>query len=139
VSNFQGLYKIRPYKESDKKFILATFLRGLYYGDFFFNEIPKNIFMDNYKFVAEKLITSKTNTVVIACLPDDEDVILAYSIMSSNFETIHWIYVKAAWRKQGIGKSITPLYPTYVSHLSKLGKELLKTKYKETKFNPFYV
>lgn len=136
MSNFSGLFEIRDATENDKNFILSTFLLGLYHGDSWFSLIPKRIYMDNYKPVAEALVASPRNIVKIACLPDDKDIILGYSILSADYQTIHWVYVKAAWRRKGIGKSLVPTHPTAVSHLSALGKELM-SKFESTVFNPF--
>jgi hypothetical protein len=134
ADNFNGMYDVRDVVESDRNLILATFLRGLYYGDFFFNEIPKDIFMDNYKRVAEALISK--STVKVACLKDDPNIILGYSILSNDFSTVHWVYVKSVFRKKGIARSLVPAHPVAVTHLSALGKILLP-KLKDTVFNPF--
>ncbi len=134
--DFSGLYNIRDFKESDKAFVLSTFLKGLYYGDSWFSEIDKTSFMDNYKLVGESLL--QKCAVKIACLPDDEDVILGYSILSSDFQAIIWVYVKEPWRKKGLGRSLVPKHPIAVTHLTKLGKALLKEKLNGTKFDPFY-
>lgn len=134
MSKFSGLYNIRDIKPEDINFVLATFLRGLYYGDSWFSKIPKQVFMDNYKNVAESLVHKAT--VKVACLKDDPDVIIGYSILSNDYQTIHYVYVKAAWRKQGIARSILPQYPTTVTHLTTLGNQLI-TKFKDVIFNPF--
>lgn len=143
MNKFAGLYDIRDAKESDKNFIFASFLRGLYYGDSWFSLIPKNIFMDNYKKVIEILFDSPKAVIKVACLKEDPDVILGYSILSADYTTIHWVYVKnskladgTSWRRQGIARSLLPQYPTSVTHLTKLGKELLP-KFENTVFNPF--
>ncbi len=138
MTGFQGLYEIRDGKPSDKNFILATFLRGLYYGETWFSEIPKDIFMDNYKIVANALLNSPKVIIKVACLPEDHDVIIGYSILSSDYQTVHWTYVKSGWRLKGIAKSLVPSHPTYVSHLTALGKTLL-SKIKPATFNPFSV
>lgn len=134
TKNFNGMYDIRDMVDSDKNLILATFLRGLYYGESWFSMIPKQIFMDNYKHVAEALINK--STIKVASLKDDPNIILGYSILSNDYQTIHWCYVKSAWRKRGIAKSLLPQYPVYVTHLSQLGKILLP-KFKDCQFNPF--
>lgn len=139
MNDFQGLFDIRDYKESDKSFVMATFLRGLYYGDFFFEEIPKDVFMNNYKVVADRLLSSPKVTIKVACLPDDSDVILGYSILSADFMTVHWVFVKSVWRKRGIMTALVPQYPTAVTHLTKVGKLLLKDKFKTAVFNPFLI
>jgi hypothetical protein len=99
--------------------------------------------MKNYKAVAEALIAKRT--IKVACLREDPDVIIGYSILSNDFQTIDWVYVKSSkqpdgttWRNKGVGKSLVPQYPTSVSHLTVLGKELLK-KFPNTVFNPFSI
>lgn len=123
-------------KDQDKNFILATFLRGLYYGDSWFSSIPKQIFMANYKVVAEALLNNNRCAVKIACLKEDPDVILGYSILSANYQVIHWVFVKNSWRQKGIAKSLLPQHPEAVTHLTKLGQKLL-LKFESTVFNPF--
>ncbi len=133
---FQGLYTIRDGTLKDHNLILATFLRGLFYGDSWFSQIPKDIFMNNYKLVIQAIINNPNSVIKIACLPDDPDVILGYSVLSGDYKTIHWVYVKSAWRKKGIGRSLVPQHAEYVSHLTELGKNLLN-KINNPKFNPF--
>ena len=135
-SELQKLCEIRDYRESDKAFVLSTFLRGLYYGDSWFSLIPKDIFMDNYKLVGDVLL--KKYVVKVACLKEDPDVILGYSILGTDYQTIHWVYVKSAWRKQGVAKSLLPKYPTAVTHMTALGKILLP-KFEHCVFNPFKI
>lgn len=138
MTTFKGLYDVRDYNDKDRNLILATFLRGLYYGDSWFSMIPKNIFMDNYKLVIQALVDNPKTVIKIACLKEDPEVILGYSILSSDYQTIHWLYIKSVWRRQGIGRSLVPQHPMYVSHLSALGKTLLN-KLPNTTFNPFAI
>lgn len=134
MNNNRDGYEVRAYATSDFNFVAATFLRGLYYGDTVFSDIPKQAFMTNYKPVIEALVVK--NDVWVACLKDEPDVILGYSIVSKDFATVHFVFVKKAWRKQGIARSILPQYPTTVTHLTALGKSLLP-KFKDCVFNPF--
>lgn len=138
MSSFEGLYDIREMQPGDKHFILATFLRGVYYGNSWFTLIPKNIFMANYKKVAEHMVSSPNFIVNIACLKDDPSVIIGYSILSANGEIIHWVFVKSMWRKNGVAKSLLPTAPIAVSHLSTIGKTLM-TKLPNVIFNPFAI
>jgi len=137
VSDFQGLYDIRAVKASDLNFILATWLRGLYYGDSWWSSIPKAIFMNNYKKIAQVTLSSPNVKVVVACLKEDPDVILGYSILSIDEKAVIWVFVKTAWRKQGIGRSLLPHSPQFVTLLTALGKTLLP-KIPTAVFNPFY-
>ena len=134
MNKFNGLYDIRDAKEGDENFVLSTFLRGIYYGDSWFSQIPKDIFMSNYKIVAETLV--KRGNVKVACLKDDPDTIIGYSILSPDYQTIHFVYVKKLWRNHGVARSLLPQFPTTVTHLTALGKELV-TKFNNVIFNPF--
>lgn len=134
MTKLDKLYDIRDGKIEDKNFIMSTVLRGLYYGESVFSDVPKDIFMENYKATVEQMLNN--SIIQVACLKDDKDVILGYSILSLDFETIHYVFVKSAWRNQGIARSLVPMYPLYASHLTSLGKKLL-TKFDNCKFNPF--
>lgn len=135
-SELAKVVEIRGFTASDAKFILATFLTGLYYGDSWLKNIPKDIFMDSYKIIALGLLAHPHTNIQIACLKEDIDTIVGYSILSEDFQSIHWVYVKAAWRKQGIAKALLPKYPTTATHMSELGLVLMK-KFEGLIFNPF--
>jgi GNAT superfamily N-acetyltransferase len=134
MSSDRAGYEVRAARPEDLNFIRATFLKGLYHGDTWFSLIPKSIFMEHYHPVIERLIA--TNDVWVACLADAPDVIIGYSIVSKDFTTIHWVFVKKGWRKMGIARSIVPRYPEAVTHLTPLGKTLM-TKFENCVFNPF--
>ena len=72
-----------------------------------------------------------------ACLKDDIEVILAYSVLEATGmdTTLHWVFTKASWRDLGIAKKLIPANVTTCSHLTKVGRSL---KPKEWKFNPFF-
>lgn len=128
------VYEIRDAVPEDKSFIMATWLKGLYYGDSWFSSIPKSIFMNNYKLILEAILAK--HLVKVACLKEDSNVIIGYSILSNDYTTIHWVFVKQAFRNKGVGRSLVPQYPTNVSHLTTLGKSLL-AKIPNCVFNPW--
>lgn len=141
MSDFKGYFDIRDVRSTDHNFIITTFLNGVYYGDSWFSLIPKAIFIEEYRQVIMKLLASPNVIINVACLPDDPDVIIGYSILSSDFSTIHWVYVKAGkasapWRKKGIARALLPERPSATTHLTELGKILMK-KYEGLIFNPF--
>lgn len=136
MSKLEGLYEIRDFRTSDTSFVMATFLRGLYYGDSWFSLIPKNIFMTSYKPVGETFLKSPKAKIKIACLKDDQDVILGYSILSTDDNTVIWVFVKKTWRLQGLAKALVPANPVSVMHLTDLGRRLM-IKLPNTIFNPF--
>lgn len=130
-----SLITIRPYQTlTDKSFVLATFLKGLYYGDSWFSLIPKDTFMTHYHAFLERFIESPGVDISMACLAEDPDVIIGYCIHTNT--VVHMIFVKKAWRRIGVAKSLLPNQVTAVSHLTDLGRRLL-SKLPEAVFNPF--
>ena len=127
---------LRSYLPADRNFILATWLRGLYYGDSWFSLIPKSIFMSNYHKMLERLLDSPGVEVTVACLKDDEDVIMGYAVSRTveGSSVLDWVFVKSGWRKLGIAKSLIPKDLKACTHLTKVGKSL---KPSSVIFNPF--
>lgn len=135
--NKSELVAIREYLLGDRNFILATWLRGLYYGDTWFREIPKDLFMENYHRVLEALLSKSSVKVRVACLKDDPEVILGYAVVSPG--ELHWLFVKSAWRGIGIAKSLVPEDTHTVTHLTKVGLGILKRYPGQVIFNPFSI
>lgn len=133
----QAAITIRPYKaDSDRSFILATWLRGLYYGDSWFSLIPKNIFMENYHTIIESIIANPNTIIKVACLKGDADVILGYTVYHDvqRGSAIDWVFTKSAWRNIGIAKMLCPDNAVACTHLTKVGRAI---KPKNCDFNPF--
>jgi hypothetical protein len=137
MSTKKDLITNRGYLPEDRSFILACWLRGVYYGNTFFSDIPKGIFMEHYHKVLERFLDNPKVTITVACLKDDPQVILGYSVtrLSSKGEQImDWAFVKKAWRNIGIARSLTPSNLQVVSHQTKIGKAL---KPAGVVYNPF--
>jgi hypothetical protein len=134
--NKLDLVEVRGAIQADKNFILATFLRGLYYGDTWFKEIPKSIFMENYHKIINELIVAPETKIKVACLKDDQETILGYSIVNQDETVLSWVFCKSAWRGIGISKLLMPASIKSVSHLTKAGIGILR-KHPNVIFNPF--
>lgn len=142
----EELIKIRPLADTDKNFIYSTWLNALYYGNRWakdiepvtgapidiFGEIDEPAFYLNYRAVIDRLL-SRCGTMV-ACLKEDEDVILGYCVTEP--EILHFIFIKDAWRRAGIAKKLVPKGIKAVTHLTKLG---YYAKRKSWKYNPFLI
>lgn len=128
-------YTIRGPKPEDVNFILATMLRGLYYGDGWFSQIPKDIFMKEQHKVLVTTMSRPDCSVKVACLPDDADIILGYSVILSD-DALVWVYVKSAFRKMGIARTLVPPSVTAVTYLTRLGYSLLQN-YPHVVYNPY--
>lgn len=123
----------RNITETDFPFIFATWLKGLYHGNSYYRKINQDLFYKKYHKILEYVLNG--STVYIACMEDEPDVILGYSVFSGT--TLHWVFVKKAWRKLGIGKNLLPQQIERVSHISKLGETLMKQKELKWIYDPF--
>lgn len=131
--NKSDLFLVRDGVEDDRPFIFATMLRGLFYGDSWFSEVPKAIFMQEYHGIVERLLD--TAEIRVACLKDDPEVILGYALINAP-DTVHFVFIKKAFRGIGIAKSLVPLTVTNTTHLTKAGLSIIKRK--GIVFNPFF-
>lgn len=136
MSSQKALITTRPYLPEDRNFVLSCWLRGLYYGNTFFSEIPKDIFMKHYHAVLEKFLTSPQVTITVACLIDDPQVILGYSVTRTvqDKKVLDWVFIKTAWRQIGIARSLVPPDVQVVTHLTKVGRAI---KPAHVTYNPF--
>ncbi len=124
---------IREPQPEDINFLLSTFLKGLYYGSKFWGLVDQEAFFQNYEpFVKQLMLRSD---VKIACLEEDKDVILGYSISRSN--VLHFLFVKKSYRKLGIGKLLYPAGIDTVSHITDQGDSMRRKL--NLKFNPFLI
>lgn len=139
----KDLIQTRDYRPTDRNFILATWLRGTYYGDSWFSEIPKNIFMEQYHKILESFLLRPGVNIKVACLKEEPEVILGYAVSrnikngEADISVLDWVFVKAAWRKIGIAKMIIPSRINTCTHLTKAGLSILKQKLPNVIFNPF--
>lgn len=132
--NKKDLVEIRNAVPSDVNFILATWLRGLRYGNEWFEMIDSKAFFENYNKVANAILSHPNTTVKVACLKEDHDVILGYAVLGK--DCLHWAHIKSPWRKIGLATEMVPSTITKVTHLTRAGAAILK-KRPGIKFDPF--
>lgn len=123
---------IRPGKPEDSSFIFSTWLKGQYFGNDWFESVDQKVYFAYYSKYVEAIL-AKSN-VSIACLTDDPDVILGYAVYTLP-ETLHWVFVKGAWRAKGIARRLVPEAITTITGLTKPGKAIMIKK--GLRFNPW--
>lgn len=127
------LVTVRDKIESDESFILASWLNGLRYGNEWFKLIDSKCYYSSYHQVLDVMLRKPTVTIKIACLLEDPDIILGFSVYEG--DRLDWVFVKQRWRNIGIAKQLVPDSITTVTHLTKPGKAIAKKK--GLLFNPF--
>lgn len=120
--------------DADRNFILATWLRGLRYGNSWFEAIDQKTYFEFYQRVIETILARPDTVVKVACLKEDPEVILGYAVYAGG--RLDWVFVKKAWRSIGVAKSLVPQDITVVSHLTEVGKSIMR-RHPPMVFNPF--
>lgn len=137
MSKHDDLFIIRPYDhENDHKFIYATWLRGLYSGNYLFSKMPKSVFMSNYHDIIENILKSPLITIKVCAFKEDPGVIIGYSVYSQS--ALYWVFVKKAWQNIGVAKDLVPSTINTVNQLTYSGVSILKT-HPHLTYNPFEV
>lgn len=133
--NKSELVAIREAQMDDLNFIMATWLRGMYYGESWLSIMNKKEFMKSYHSIIEITLRNPNTKVMVACLKEDPSVILGYSVVSSVSNAVHWVFVKKSWRSIGLARDLVPKDVNAATNLTKVGMAILKKK--EWAFNPF--
>jgi GNAT superfamily N-acetyltransferase len=135
--NKSDLVTIRDSIPDDRNFIMATWLRGLKYGNEWFDAIEADVYYSYYQKAIDFILTHNNTAVRVACLKEDPDVILGYVVLNRLGNVVHWVFVKKAWRSIGIAKNLVPETVTRATHLTKVGMAILQKRKGKISFNPF--
>lgn len=132
---------IRDVVSYDKNYIMQSWLRTAYNQSDWSRPnkpiyIPVDTFYSGYDRLVHAWLAHPGVMIKVATLPDALDVILGYAVYTR--DCIHWVNVKASWRKLGIAKALLPnmIQFKYCSNLSLAGRSL-KERFNLI-YNPFY-
>lgn len=98
---------IRAMRPEDRGFVYSTWLKGLIYGSPYYKNVNREAFFANVSMQIDHILDAVGTDVRVCCLEEDKDVVLGYVVYSSS-QACHWVFVKHAWRRQGIGKKLLP-------------------------------
>lgn len=101
---------LRSYNhDKDAPFIFSSWRNALWYSEDR-DENLSNIFYRRANQEIKHLIKDFFTTVKIACLSDDHDQIVGYSVMKK--DNLEFVYVKKDYRKQGVAKLLSKGFKT---------------------------
>lgn len=125
---------IRKPCPNDKDFILSAWLKGNYYGNSYFRQIPPDIYYREYADEIMRILNQPGVEIDIACDESYTQWIVGFSVTQN--ENLYWIHVKRDFRCRGVGKLLlanriisTVKSTTKVGHAIAQNKGLI--------FNPF--
>lgn len=120
-------------RASDLNFVYSSWKRGLRFGNDFFRKIDADSFYEAYTLIINALITRADCKVTVACLKDDDDVVLGYSVVRGDI--LDFVFVKQSWRGFGIAKALCAGDIKVCSHITNVGDSIRKKK--GLIFNPY--
>lgn len=126
----------RDLPEEYRNLVLVKWMRTLRFGNDFFKLIESSAYFSSYQEYIKKLLQRPQCIVRIACLTEDPDVILGFSV--SEPDTLHYVWCeKDSRRKFGIARALTQFPFSTFTHLTNVGMSIWSKKFPEAKFNPF--
>lgn len=134
-------YKIIGYaapelpREDLRSMIFSDWMKSLRYGNDWFELIDTACYYNAYEKLIHHFLDKNECTVRLAVLSDEPDTCLGWSLFEA--DRLHYIYVKEAFRRMGIGRSVLPAGFIEVTHLTKLGQAMRKSVFPNVIFNPF--
>lgn len=125
---------IREPTEGDIPFLVSTWRNALLYSSPTFQHVKKESLIKHYTPVILGLLNK--SDVRVACLDSDPDIIIGYAVTIGS--TLHFVYVKKAWRNQGICTILLgETKYKHLTHLTKTGLALAQKRGWE--FDPFLI
>lgn len=126
---------------SDRNFIYKTILQHYRHASPHTKDIPDNVFYDCHHLLISKVMRQSGNIVRVAALKDDPEVLFGFLWGNVDPETIHYVYVKKAFRRMGMAKMLykslfSMADDVYITHWTKEVNQLYD-KHEGLVFNPY--
>ena len=112
-------FTIRPIVPDDVAFVLASWLDG-YWPDCPCSLVmPKSVWWTRWHRVLENILADERTKTVVACNPEDPTQLYGFACARPP-DVLHWVYVKQAFRHNGIAAGMLAELPglSLVSHAS---------------------
>lgn len=131
VFRYLGLTLPRTYTN----FVISRWSKSYRYGNDYIKLIDSDSYFATYTTYIMRLLTQRETMVRIACLADEPDTALGFSVTRGNI--LDYVHVHKDARKHGIGSLLIPDGIETITHLTKTGLKLWPTKMPKVIFDPF--
>lgn len=133
---------IRPYAPGDESFVYSSWLKSYWdgYAAYISAMSPQTYWVEQRRLIA-RLFALPNTVVTVLASSTEPDVIVGW--VMTNGQTVHYLYVKDAFRQMGLARSLlaavdlAPSALTY-SHTTKRAEAILK-KHRLATYNPWLV
>ncbi len=91
---------VRPCTLEDKSIILATWLKGNYWGCDYYHRMEQDLYFQEFAKKIHKILNKPGTQIDVAVLEEAPAIVLGYIIY--NDQVLYWAYTKRHYRKEGI-------------------------------------
>lgn len=102
-------YRVLLAKNEDENFIFDSWLRSYRASDYA-KHIDQKVFFYRERQRLERVLSDSRTLVFTARAADDDDQLFGYAVATFDLEKqvawLHWVYVKDAFRRMGIGAAL---------------------------------
>lgn len=131
---------IRSIAKGDVEFITSTWLKNYRVNSKWGSGLRKNVFFHEHNHLVQRHLAG--SKIMVACDPDELGHIFGYLIGKNeqDYDTLHYIYVKGAFRKMGVASDLLKDFRKadslfYTHEIKKT--DLLKVQWPDIVFNPY--
>lgn len=130
-------YAFRPYINDDLNFIQSSWGSSYYTGANYNTLLSSDEFHRFHRPIRESILKRPSATTIVCCAEKDPNLILGWiaieRLIKAQILLIHYLYVKEAFKKMGIGTELIKAVsehlkrPVLYSHLTERAQEITKT------------
>jgi RimJ/RimL family protein N-acetyltransferase len=144
-------YLFRPYIESDLNFIKSSWASSYYKGANYQDHLSPDEFHSRHRLIRDRIL-SKPNTAIIICASKElnPEIIMGWVLVERPEKSpgfiLHYVYVKQAFKSEGIARELLslalPQTPVLVTHLTEKASRIMannKIKYLNFHFTPHLI
>jgi GNAT superfamily N-acetyltransferase len=134
-------FALRPGAQEDEGFVYSTWLKNFKYSSRFANRIPDTVYFAAHKRLIEAAVAR--SHVLVAVDPAAPLVIYGYAVAEPGRDLVpgclHFLFVKARWRKLGVGRALVEAIrpaPCQFSHWT-YEWDTFGLRYPDMRYNPY--
>lgn len=154
MSSEADLYRFRPYQPDDVAFIQSSWGHSYYEGGAGHQQLTPQDFHSYHRPIREKALNNPNVAAIVCVTRDAPETILGWILVEkpnqSPYIMLHYLYVKAAVQREGIGselmKMALPIRPVLYTHSTIKARRIVKENWKAQKntydrfhFTPHFV
>jgi ribosomal protein S18 acetylase RimI-like enzyme len=124
------MIEIRGMEPGDLAFIYSSWLRGLRFGNAYFEQMDSDAYYASKKEEITAVLCQPDVSVRVACASDDREVILGYLVARVADEaSVVWVWVRPAIRRQSVATQLCHgLRVRFAENTTGIGAEIIKRK-----------